>query len=87
MNLDAQVLTVLHKLTRHLNLCPLLDVVENLLIVRLKPDQQQPQSVIAQLLQGVIVQIGAGVAAPGQAQLPHVLANGDRLRGSALGRH
>ena len=52
-----------------------LDVPENLLVAALVADQEQPQAGILERLDGVVVQVGAAVAAPGQAERRELLGD------------
>ena len=69
---------VFHELSCRFQLDALVDVVKNLLVTRLKPDQQQAQTVVPQLLERVVIEVGASIAAPGELEPLHVFANRDR---------
>src|SRR2546423_8301899 len=68
VNLDAQPLAVLDELARSINADTLANVIENLLVAGLEPDQQQAQPALTHDLERLVGHVGLGVTRPGQAE-------------------
>src|SRR5579862_7070506 len=69
---DAELLAVLRELAGLLQPDALLDVVEYFLVAALVADQEEAQAVVAHDLEGLVADIGAGVATPHDAELPEL---------------
>src|SRR5262249_35803593 len=77
VNDDAELVAILGKAPRHVDPHAFSNVVQNLLIAALVPDQQQAQSVVAHDLERVAWHVGLGVAGPDDAELAELAR--DRL--------
>ena len=75
---DAELAAIAHELARGIEHQAFLDPVQDLLIAGFEADQQQPQPVIAQLLQRFVIQMRARIAGPRELQLLHALRDLDR---------
>src|SRR2546426_864580 len=74
----AQLLAIFHELARLLDRGAFLDVLQNLRIAGLEPDDQQPAASLFHRLQGLVARRHPGVAGPGKLQRLESLADLDR---------
>src|SRR3989475_7436534 len=74
----AQLLAIFHDLARLFDRGAFLDVLQNLRIAGLEPDDQQPAASLFHRLQGLVARRHPGVAGPGKLQRLESLADLDR---------